>query len=97
VLSAVQYNVSRRRKVFALFVGLSKAFDSVRHDKLWAKLYSMLLLYTPYFVNYTIGIRSKFIKIAQALYGNAKAKIRTCYGESNYFPLKNSSRRNIEC
>jgi hypothetical protein len=69
---AIQYNISRRRKVYALFVDLSKAFDCVRHDKLWSKLYS-------------IGLSDKFIKTVQALYTNAKAKIRTVHGESDYF------------
>jgi hypothetical protein len=75
--AAIQFNVSRRRKVYALFVDLSKAFDSVRHDKLWAKLEC-------------IGISSKFIQTVKALYKNAKAKIRTHCGESSLFPLKNS-------
>lgn len=36
--SALQHNVSRRKKVYALFVDLSQAFDTVQHDALWEKL-----------------------------------------------------------
>jgi hypothetical protein len=35
--AALQANVSKRRKVFALFIDLSKAFDSIRHKLLWSK------------------------------------------------------------
>jgi hypothetical protein len=48
----------------------------VRHEKLWKKLYS-------------IGLSSKFIQTVQALYKNAKAKIRTVSGESSYFCMSN--------
>lgn len=75
--SALQANTSKKRKVFALFIDLSKAFDSVRHDKLWSKLVA-------------IGISSKFLKNIQCIYANAKAQIRTKYGISNNFPLLNS-------
>jgi hypothetical protein len=75
--TAIQYNISRRRKLYALFIDLSKAFDSVRHDKLWAKLH-------------VAGLSSKFIRTVQTLYHNAKAKIRTNQGESYSFPIKNS-------
>jgi hypothetical protein len=47
------------RKLYALFVDLSKAFDSVRHEKC--------------------------IQTVQAMYKNAKAKIRTVSGEICYF------------
>jgi hypothetical protein len=30
----LEYNIKGRREVFALFVDLSKAFDTVRHNKL---------------------------------------------------------------
>jgi hypothetical protein len=78
VLNAVlQANTSRRPKVYALFVDLSKAFDSIRHDKLWSKIIH-------------IGISGKFLKNIQCIYRSAKASIRTRYGESTEFPIKNS-------
>jgi hypothetical protein len=78
VLNAVlQANVSKRRKVFALFIDLSKAFDSIRHDMLWSKLHK-------------IGLSNKFIANIQALYSHARAKIRTRFGQSCTFPLNNS-------
>jgi hypothetical protein len=64
--AVLQANVSKRRKVFALFIDLSKAFDSIRHKFLWSKLH-------------------------EKLHRHAKAKIRTQFGQSEYFPLKNSA------
>jgi hypothetical protein len=75
--SAIQANISKKRKLYALFIDLSKAFDSVRHDKLWAKLKSA-------------GLSYKFISNVQQLYTNVKAKIRTKFGDSDYFPINNS-------
>jgi hypothetical protein len=74
--SALQANTSKNRKEFALLVDLSKAFDSVRHDKLWSKLD-------------VIGIRSKFLRNNQSIYANSKDHIRTKYSLSNDFPLLN--------
>jgi hypothetical protein len=34
--AALQMNTSKRRKVNALFVDLSKAYDCIRHRKLWS-------------------------------------------------------------
>jgi hypothetical protein len=75
--SVLQANTSKNRKFFALFIDLSKAFDSVRLDKLWSKLE-------------TIGISIKFLRNIQFMYTNAKANIRTKHGVSNDFPLINS-------
>jgi hypothetical protein len=75
--AALQANVSKRRKLYALFVDLSKAFDCIRHDKLWSKLQA-------------IGISSKFINNIKCLYLNAKGKIRTRFGESRCFSMTNS-------
>jgi hypothetical protein len=75
--AALQANTSERRKLFALFIDLSKAFDSIRHERLWSKLKA-------------IGISGKFLRNIQSIYANAKAHIRTRHGTSKEFPLKNS-------
>jgi hypothetical protein len=72
---AINANVSRNRKLYALFIDLSKAFDSVRHQKLWSKLQEA-------------RISKKFLFNVQQLYANVKAKIRTKSGE--FFPINNS-------
>jgi len=74
--SAIQYHLrGKRNKTFALFVDLSKAFDSINHDKLWDKLVS-------------VGLSSKFVSIIKSMYSYAKAKIRTKFGESCNFPIE---------
>jgi hypothetical protein len=76
--AALQMNTSKRRKVYALFVDLSKAFDGIRHRKLWSNLHS-------------IGLSNKFIRNIQCIYSKAKAtNIRTNYGMSPSFNLTNS-------
>jgi hypothetical protein len=74
LLSTIQLNMSKKRNVFALFVDLSNAFDSVCHDLLWNKLS-------------TFGLSSKFISIIKQLYRKARAKVRTPLGESDYFDI----------
>jgi hypothetical protein len=71
LLSTIQLNMSKKRNVFALFVDLSNAFDSVCHDLLWNKLSSF-------------GLSSKFISLIKQLYRKARAKVRTPLGESDY-------------
>jgi len=74
--SIIQYHLKTKvSRVFAVFVDLSAAFDSIDHQKLWDKLVA-------------IGLSSKFIKTIQNIYCHVKAKIRTQYGESEYFPLE---------
>jgi hypothetical protein len=48
--SILQLNCSKRRKQYALFIDLSKAFDLVHHDLSWSKLYN-------------VGLSKKFVKI----------------------------------
>jgi hypothetical protein len=57
--SAIQANVSRNRKQYALFIDLSKAFDSVRHQKPWSKLQEAV-------------ISKKFLLNVQQMYANVK-------------------------
>jgi hypothetical protein len=66
---------TKNGRAFALFIDLSKAFDSVVHSRLWERLHN-------------VGISSKFISFVKAMYANVKAKTRTSYGESEYFPLQ---------
>jgi hypothetical protein len=76
-LSAILQNHLKNKKnvMYALFIDLTKAFDSVNHNKLWKKLH-------------VLGLSSKFILMIQTIYKNAKAKVRTPYGESIYFPIE---------
>jgi hypothetical protein len=60
--------------LFALFVDLSQAFDSINHKKLWKKLEAK-------------GISSKFIMMIMAIYHQAKAKIRTEDGYSKWIEI----------
>lgn len=51
------------RKLYGLFVDFRRAFDSVPHEKLWAKLYDL-------------GVSSKFIRILSRLYKKAAVRVR---------------------
>jgi Reverse transcriptase (RNA-dependent DNA polymerase)/Endonuclease-reverse transcriptase len=61
-------------KVYALFVDLSQAFDTVVHNKLWGKLIDK-------------GLSTKFIGAVKGIYRNATAKVRTNYGISENFDI----------
>jgi hypothetical protein len=56
--SAIQLGTRSKGKVYALFIDFKRAFPSVPHDKLSAKLYS-------------IGVSAKIIRVLQSLYDNA--------------------------
>jgi hypothetical protein len=66
---------SKNGRVYALFVDLSKAFDSINHSKLWSRLERL-------------GVSHKFIAFLKNLYNSVRAKIRTPFGESDYFLLE---------
>jgi hypothetical protein len=66
---------SKKGRVYALFIDLSKAFDTIKHEHLWSRLNE-------------IGISSKFISFIKHLYSNVNAKIRTPFGESEFFPFQ---------
>jgi hypothetical protein len=56
--AALQANTSRRRRVYALFIDLSKAFDTVRHDRLWSKLHALVsATNSSIILNLFIGMR----------------------------------------
>jgi len=73
--TAIQIHTRKKKKMYALFVDLSMAFDSVDHNKLWSKMRD-------------IGISSKVITFVQKIYTGAKAKVRTPEGESDFFQIK---------
>jgi hypothetical protein len=72
--SIIQYNFHINRKVYGLFVDMSKAFDTVNHNRLWFKLNKL-------------GVSSKIIKILKSIYSKANAKIRTKYDISETFSI----------
>ena len=61
-------------KLYALFVDLRRAFDSINHIKLWRKLYK-------------IGVSSKLICILRDLYSKANMKVRTTDGPTRNFKI----------
>jgi len=61
--------------LYAVFIDLSKAFDSINHAKLWKRLAE-------------IGLSSKFINYIKLLYSNLRTKVRTRAGESSFFKFK---------
>lgn len=76
--SALETHLSTKNcKVYALFVDLSSAFDTIIWEKLWFKLEK-------------VELSTKFINVIKMIYSNAKAKVRTREGESEFFPIKKS-------
>jgi len=74
--SILQSNLQKKGgKVYALFIDLTKAFDSINHEKLWKRLSE-------------IGVSSKFVNFIKVLYSNLKTKVRTNRGESSFFKFK---------
>jgi len=72
--STIQYNFHIKRKVYGLFVDMSKAFDTVDHKRLWFKLGKL-------------GVSTKVITVLKYIYKNANAKIRTNYDISDSFSI----------
>jgi hypothetical protein len=66
---------TKKGRVYALFVDLSKHFDSICHSKLWSRLEA-------------IGLSTKFISFIKVMYKNVTAKVRTPHGESCPFPME---------
>jgi hypothetical protein len=73
--STLQYSFHIKRKVYAIFVDMSQAFDTVNHKRLWAKLVNL-------------GLSTKIIAIFKSIYKDASAKIRTNYGLSKSFTIE---------
>ena len=57
-LRQISFIKRRKRKLHLLFVDFARAFDSIKHSKLWAKLYKL-------------GVSSKLIRILSDIYGKA--------------------------
>jgi len=73
--AAIQSNLAKKRKLYALFVDMSQAFDTVNHKLLWGKLKAK-------------GLSTNMIDVIKAIYSKAQAKIRTNYDISEPFPIK---------
>jgi hypothetical protein len=73
--TTIQYNIERGNKVYALFVDMSQAFDTVNHEWLWTKLKSY-------------GLSGKILNTIMAIYRKASAKVRTNNGFSKSFQIK---------
>jgi len=59
-----------QKKVYALFIDFERAFPSISHSKLWAKLHS-------------IGIPSKILRVMQNIYHHSGTKIKLESGFSS--------------
>lgn len=73
--AAIQSNLAKKRKLYALFVDMSQAFDTVNHKRLWEKLKAK-------------GLSTNMIDVIKEIYSKAKAKIRTTYDISDSFPIE---------
>jgi hypothetical protein len=61
--------------LYALFIDLSKAFDSFNYQMLWGRLES-------------IGLSTKFINVIKCMYANARGVVRTSKGYSGSFAFE---------
>ena len=59
-------------KLYALFVDLRRAFDSINHTKLWRKLYDL-------------GVSTKAINIISSLYECANMRVRAVDGHTKSY------------
>ena len=69
---SVKDSVNKYGKLYALFVDLRRAFDSINHTKLWRKLYK-------------IGVSTKILNIIISLYSCANIKVRTNNGHTKSY------------
>lgn len=77
---AQKYLAKPGGRFYRLFVDFSKAFDRIRHNKLWASLFRK-------------GIHGKFLRIFQSMYGRLSACVRTTNGIASYFPCSIGTRQ----
>ena len=74
--------VEIQKDVFACFIDYSKAFDKVRHDKLFEELRKL-------------DLHGKYLQLLQSLYWNQTACIRIEGNVANTSILKEESRRDV--
>ena len=65
--TAITLNLMRGKKIYGAFVDFERAFPSIKHFKLFLKLQDA-------------GVSSKFIRILEGIYKNAKMRIKTAFG-----------------
>lgn len=71
----IHLNIMKKGKyLYAIFVDMKRAFDSVSHSHLWQKLYS-------------VGISSKFINIIKSLYTHANIRAKINKEFTTDFPI----------
>ncbi|CAG7826871.1 unnamed protein product [Allacma fusca] len=75
---------AKKGKLFALFVDLTQAFDSITHAKLWNRLRAL-------------GISENCLSRIQELYAEAKTKIRTNEGFTEYIKILNGVLQGESC
>ncbi|CAG7787090.1 unnamed protein product, partial [Allacma fusca] len=63
----VQKSIARRKRLYCLFVDLSKAFDSIKREKLWTRLGE-------------IGLDIQMIQKIREIYNHAYAKVQSKQG-----------------
>ena len=63
--------IQQKGKIYALFVDFKRAFDSVCHDKLWQKLYTL------------VGLSANFLNVIMNFYSKASLLVRTKQGLSD--------------
>jgi hypothetical protein len=62
------------RKIYLCFIDYAKAFDCVRHSKLWTAMREM-------------GVPDHLIKLISNLYDNQQACVRTDKGDTDWFNI----------
>jgi len=72
--SLIQMQFAKNQKLYACFVDLSSAFDTVPHEALWLKLE-------------TLGLTVKFLNILKFIYSQAYAVVRTRTSDTDPFPI----------
>jgi len=66
--------LKKHGKLYALFIDIKRAFDSISHTKLWRKLHGL-------------GVSSRVINTLRSLYDNAKICVRTQQGNTKFYSI----------
>src|SRR5678815_1190056 len=70
------------RDIYAVFIDLEKAFDSVPREKLWETLGN------PYY-----EVEPKLIRVIRSLYVTSKSPVRTGFGLGKWFHVEEGVRQ----